>query len=387
MKSVFDGFAFPFNVSNRSRYGKYLASQIQEEYYAVNLLSGATFGPFVLHPGDYCAILQDNPYLLRKRENQSSLFKFEKGQVQLQKQFQEIPIYFSASSAGIVIVFPSALYFLSSTVGTTSPNSHSPSRVSASNDEIFKLASSRLPTNITYGNFSNDGLLLLADNEKYIFLSLSPSSIQILYSGSTPTQSPVLSVTYSDYNYQAVLMTKELSLCFSLNPNESTKIGYESRNDFDNDLFSKESEVYSYLPNLEDTIMSSIGYEIVNDILMKKHKDSLLLWLSIQIMKFLHTYEKNLVTPEEVFQLGILTIYYYDSIIILLLLLLLYFYYYSSIIIFLLLFFYYYTSIIILLLLYFYTSSKIILLLFTLFLFFYFMTYHDSSLIVFIQLN
>lgn len=358
MKHLTDSQIYPFRFQRPQRSGKYLSTLNEnDEFYAINLVNGASFGPYVLHAGDFCVVFQDAAYLIRKqaRENTSQLFKFEsKQQVLLLKQFPDAPLFFSACPLGLTVAMPGVVYFLTAENATALTQFVLAGGTAQSTDTFFaKLDNSQhLPQQITYAKLSDSGLLLLADNDRYVFLYLPPSLYlhlpselrslaasqvlppRILYHGQTPTQTPVLGVAFSEATYEAVLNTRDLCVCFSLHPSldsiggpssltgESNSAGpgsiaaptpssatgtagaIDDNLDPWNDFDAKDSHVYAFLPNLEDTILGQIGYELLADVLMQQHKDSMLLWLAVEIIKFLEAYEAKSLSNDEIIKKG-----------------------------------------------------------------------------------
>ena len=121
-------------------------------------------GPFVLHQGDHCIILKDGAYLLRKllANNSFPLFKMSKKmetipKIELIHSFPEYPHHVCASSAGISFTFTGVNYFLPS---------------SFESNGLIKIENKYISNHITYGSLSDAGILLLASNDVFIFLSL-----------------------------------------------------------------------------------------------------------------------------------------------------------------------------------------------------------------------
>jgi hypothetical protein len=365
MKHSIDSQIYPFRFHRPQRSGKYLSTLNEnDEFYAVNLVNGASFGPYVLHPGDFCAVFQDSVYLIRKqaRENTSQLFKFEKQQVLLLKQFADPPLHLAACTLGLAITLPGVVYFLTADNATALTQFLVGGGSVQSTDVFFGKRDSvqHIPLELTYAKLSDSGLLLIADGDRYVFLYLpptrdghatadlptQPAPPHILYYGQTPTQTPVLGVAFSDVSYEAVLHTRDLCVCFSLQPSLSESSGPDSPTapssaahtmpasgvtesttaatttasvtpslanptgaiddnlDPWNDFDAKDCHVYAFLPNLEDTILSKVGYELMADVLMQQHKDSLLVWLAVEIIKFLEAYESKAITNDEVLKKG-----------------------------------------------------------------------------------
>lgn len=337
-------FAFPFNTEKKHRTEKYLCTQTGEEFFAINLLTMIPFGPYVVHPGEWCVMLQDFAFVFRIKPEYSQLFRFENYQnsdsppiqtsnplnsqkVTLIHQFRDKPIHLCASNAGLSITFPGIVYFL-------------PAQSDLLEFNPFQIEHISIPSRVTFGTLSEKGVLALADGNKFTFIQLGENP-QVIFHGETPHGKDIKSIIFSQEKQLSspfALITSGSSpvscvcvclrkKCITLPTSGSEKLKeprfisrlFSPDDDSSDSLFNISNEDdeaalslssrKTYLPHIEDTILTPIGYDILNDVLMTLHGDSGLLWLTVEIIKFIKHCNSENVSEAEVSKQG--TFFFY----------------------------------------------------------------------------